>query len=133
MWILSADFPSPGFVLFVLFVPIIGVGSSSHLPLVAAAYASFSQRINLVNCLRHGRYHIKDDDEDDDEDDEDDADDDDEDEQVERYISVVHPHHWLRQLSSAIYIVPVVLLTIVWNICRSSSSHHQSTFLHLAV
>ena len=57
----------------------------------------------------------------------------DEDEQVERYISVVHPHHWLRQLSSAIYIVPVVLLTIVWNICRSSSSHHQSSFLHLAV
>jgi len=39
---------------------------------------------------------------------------------VERYISVVHPHHWLRQLSSAIYIVPVVILTVVWNICRSS-------------
>ena len=38
---------------------------------------------------------------------------------VERYISVVHPHHWFRQLSSAVYIVPVVLLTVVWNICRS--------------
>ena len=35
-----------------------------------------------------------------------------------RYISVVHPRHWIRNFSSAIYIVPVVLLSIIWNVPR---------------
>ena len=35
-----------------------------------------------------------------------------------RYISVVHPRHWIRNFSSAIYIVPVVLLSVIWNVPR---------------
>ena len=35
-----------------------------------------------------------------------------------RYISVVHPRHWMRSFSSAIYIVPVLLLSILWNVPR---------------
>ena len=35
-----------------------------------------------------------------------------------RYISVVHPRHWMRSFSSAIYIVPVLVLSILWNVPR---------------
>lgn len=35
---------------------------------------------------------------------------------VERYVSVVHPRHWFTSLSSAIYVVPVVIFTLIWNI-----------------
>ena len=35
-----------------------------------------------------------------------------------RYISVVHPRHWMRSFSSAIYIVPVLILSILWNVPR---------------
>jgi len=37
---------------------------------------------------------------------------------VERYVSVVHSRHSFRSLSSAIYIIPVLFITIVWNIPR---------------
>ena len=95
-----------------------GLDSPPHLPLASPPHAGVAQRINLVNCVRNGdkhldgdmvmdrngqtRHGLRNDST-----------------KVERYISVVHPHHWFRQLSSAVYIVPVVLLTVVWNICRS--------------
>ena len=95
-----------------------GLDSPPHLPLASPPHAGVAKRINLVNCVRHGdkqfdgdmvtdrnsqtRHGLQNDST-----------------KVERYISVVHPHHWFRQLSSAVYIVPVVLLTVVWNICRS--------------
>jgi len=37
---------------------------------------------------------------------------------AERYISVVHPRHWVSSYSSAIYIIPVLLLTVSWNVTR---------------
>ena len=37
---------------------------------------------------------------------------------IKRYVSVVHPRHWFCTFSSIVYIVPVVFLTILWNIPR---------------
>ena len=37
---------------------------------------------------------------------------------IERYVSVVHPWHWFCTFSSIIYIVPVIFLTVLWNIPR---------------
>merc|ERR1719507_1027428 len=37
---------------------------------------------------------------------------------IERYISVVHPRHWVRSFSSAIYIIPVVIFSVIWNLPR---------------
>ena len=37
---------------------------------------------------------------------------------IERYVSVAHPRHWFCTFSSIIYIVPVIFLSILWNIPR---------------
>jgi len=37
---------------------------------------------------------------------------------VERFISVVHPRVWISSFSSIIYIIPTILLSIIWNIPR---------------
>jgi len=37
---------------------------------------------------------------------------------IERFISIVHPRFWFSSFSSTVYIVPTLLLSVVWNIPR---------------
>jgi len=37
---------------------------------------------------------------------------------LERFVSVVHPRLWVSSFSSIVYIIPTILLSIVWNIPR---------------